>query len=193
VTAEPPPSAVVCDALESLGHEPRVLAPAVRPLAAEWALAAPAFVVELTPARLDREESHEQLVAAYGSIPAGAVAVLAADGVAAALWGEFLSRMAQEAGVAGLVTSGYVRDAAAIQELGFRAFSRGTSPLSPDGRVAVSSVGGAAEVAGVRVESGELVVADVDGVVLVPAAVQAETLQVVATLLAEEARARAAG
>jgi 4-hydroxy-4-methyl-2-oxoglutarate aldolase len=84
-------------------------------------------------------------------------------------WGEVLTTAAEARGVAGLVIDGGVRDATALEAHGFPVFSttialRGATKQRP------GTVGRPVRVGDVTVESGDWVVADADGVVVVPGA-----------------------
>ena len=98
----------------------------------------------------------------------GEVLVVDAAGAAYGYWGEVLAVAAAERGVLGLVIDGGVRDTERLQELGFPVFSsaialRGTAKDDP------GSVGEPIRVGTAPVSRGDVVVADRDGVVVVPA------------------------
>ena len=80
--------------------------------------------------------------------------------------GDLYVGMAQNAGVAGIVTDGVVRDLPGINDVGIPVFARGLSPNSPQkngpGRVGLPIV-----IGGVSVNAGDIVVGDQDGVVVV--------------------------
>jgi len=80
--------------------------------------------------------------------------------------GDLYVGMAQNAGVAGIVTDGVVRDLPGINDVGIPVFARGLSPNSPQkngpGRVGLPIV-----IGGVSVNTGDIVVGDQDGVVVV--------------------------
>ncbi|HTD02207.1 RraA family protein, partial [Undibacterium sp.] len=97
-------------------------------------------------------------------------------------WGEVLTVAAEAAGVVGLVIDGGVRDVDALAKRGFPAFARG---ISVRGTIKVSapSVGQAMLFTGIPVALGDLVVADGDGVIIVPATAAERTI------VAGEARA----
>ena len=92
-----------------------------------------------------------------------------------ALWGDKLSLRAQERGVVGLVVDGAVRDTALIEALGFPVFAVASTPTGPLTELE-GEVGSAIECGGLRVEPGDLVVGDADGVVVVRAAVAEDVL-----------------
>jgi 4-hydroxy-4-methyl-2-oxoglutarate aldolase len=98
----------------------------------------------------------------------GEVLVVDAGAVPHGYWGEVLTVAAQQRGVLGLVIDGGVRDTAQLEELAFPVFSswvalRGTAKDDP------GSVGEPITVGGAPVVRGDLVVADRDGVVVLPA------------------------
>lgn len=99
----------------------------------------------------------------------GEVVVLAAGGERGrAHCGGILAAAARRRGLAGVVVDGAVRDRAELERTGLPVFHLGTSPLKPrkDGPVQLRVP---IEVAGRRVEPGDLVAADADGVLVVPA------------------------
>ena len=151
----------------------------IRPVWPGAALAAPAYPVTCTPG--DNLAVHVAVTRA----PAGSVLVVDVGDVAdRGYWGEVLTTAAQSRGLAGLVIDGGVRDVGALERLGFPVFSR-TVALPGATKCNRGYVGTAATVAGVPVEMGDWVVGDVDGVVIVPGATLAQTI--------DAGRARAAG
>lgn len=92
-----------------------------------------------------------------------------------AVVGDLVLGMARNNGVAGFVTDGCVRDTRGIRDVGLPCFAAGVSPNSP-ARNGPGSVGTPVVLGGVAVASGDLLVADEDGVVIVPAARIAETI-----------------
>jgi 4-hydroxy-4-methyl-2-oxoglutarate aldolase len=83
-------------------------------------------------------------------------------------WGEVLTTWAESRGLAGLIIDGGVRDVAALEAHGFPVFST-TVALRGAAKTAVGSVGASAPVGGVEVHTGDWVVADADGVTVIPA------------------------
>jgi 4-hydroxy-4-methyl-2-oxoglutarate aldolase len=92
-------------------------------------------------------------------------------------WGELLTTASRARGAAGCLTDGLVRDIRLIREMSFPVFHGGIGPLDSKGRGEVAEIDTPIECAGVRVESGDLVFGDADGVVIVPGAVEAEALE----------------
>ncbi|PWJ46970.1 Regulator of RNase E activity RraA [Quadrisphaera granulorum] len=92
-----------------------------------------------------------------------------------ALMGELIAERALSLGVRGMVIDGAVRDADVLQEMGFPVWAVGTSPAGPY-KNGPGWAGRPVSVGGVVVNAGDLVAADGDGVVVVPAAQAERTL-----------------
>ena len=82
-------------------------------------------------------------------------------------FGELLATAVKHRGVRGLVIEAGVRDIAELERMQFPAWSKHVSPLGTV-KERLGTVNEAIEIAGVRVEPGDIVVADDDGVVVVP-------------------------
>ncbi|MBB6501959.1 RraA family protein [Pedobacter cryoconitis] len=91
-----------------------------------------------------------------------------------ALWGELMSTRAMKLGAAGAVVNGYSRDTKGILELGFPTFSWGgyAQDQAPRGKVIDYRV--PIEIKGIRINPGDIVVGDTDGVCIVPASAEKE-------------------
>lgn len=98
----------------------------------------------------------------------GSVLVVDAGGFAdRAVWGEVLTAAAQHRGVVGAVIDGAIRDVAAIRRRGFPIYSTAISAAGPH-KASGGEWGASVSCGGVSVNTGDLVVADEDGVVVVP-------------------------
>ena len=153
----------------------------IRPL---WApvprLAGPAYTVQCPPG--DNLMLH---AAIYRAEP-GSVIVVESGDLDYALAGGNVCAVAQRRGVAGFVVDGVIRDLGEVREAGFPVFGRGVIPI-PGTKQALGALGGSVRCGGVLVHAGDIVVADEEGVVVVPAARQAEVLDAARARLAKEA------
>jgi 4-hydroxy-4-methyl-2-oxoglutarate aldolase len=84
----------------------------------------------------------------------------------AAVIGDIFGGFARNKGVAAVVTDGLVRDLDGLEALGLPVFARGVSPNSPQ-KKGPGEIGGAITLGGLHIESGDLVVGDHDGVVVI--------------------------
>jgi regulator of RNase E activity RraA len=165
-------SAIVSDALDKLDLLHQALDPAVRPLWPAARVVGWAFPILVRADPSTPEKPYDGEMSALDALGPGDVPLFAVEpGLRAAAWGELFSCGAIGRGARGAVVDGLVRDARQTESLGFPTFARGLTPLDTYRRSVVSHYGVEALVAGVRVCPGDLVVGDVDGVVIVPAAV----------------------
>ena len=124
------------------------------------------------------EEPYTGEIGALDDIRPGEVILVAAGGSArAACWGELFSAAARARGARGTLIDGYCRDARRIAALGYPVWCRGTLPLDCKGRTAVTAWRQPAVVGGLQVRPGDLVVADDDGAVVIPAELTEETIR----------------
>jgi regulator of RNase E activity RraA len=168
----------LADVLDRLGLRSQAMAHAVRPLdTGPPSLAGRAFTIAATASDALLENPYEHELAAVDATPAGAVVVLATGGLLdVAIWGELLTtRMVARGGI-GVVTDGGVRDVAGIRRLRVPAFAAAVTPRDSFGRALVTGWGEPVSCAGVAVSPEDLVRADEDGVVVVPAELAAEAL-----------------
>ena len=136
--------------------------PRLRPAWPGASLCAPAFPVSCTPG--DNLAIHVAVTRA----PQGSVLVVDVGDVhGRGYWGEVLTTGAMARGLAGLVIDGGVRDVDALERLGFPVFSDGIV-LAGATKHSRGTAGRPTRVAGIAVAPGDWVVADVDGVVIVP-------------------------
>lgn len=108
------------------------------------------------------------LCAAVAQCQPGDVLIAATDGFAGtAVVGDLLLGIAQNRGASGFVTDGLVRDQNDIEALGFACFAIGATPNSPV-RNGPGTVGLPIQCGGLRIETGDIIIGDRDGVVVVP-------------------------
>jgi 4-hydroxy-4-methyl-2-oxoglutarate aldolase len=175
-------SALASDALDEVGLRDRVLSPGLLPLGPGTVLSGPVLtvLVETTTSVRDPDDPYRSEIDAVAQLRPGHVPLYSApEGNRAALWGELFSRAALAKGALGAVVDGYVRDCRRVRAAGFPVFARGASPLDTRARARVCAVGDELEVCGVTVASGDFVVADDDGVVVVPSAALTDVARLV--------------
>lgn len=141
-----------------------------------------AFTVRFIPAREDLAtpaswSSPKSTRAAIEEMPAGCIAAIDANGVKdAGFWGDILCARMAVRGVAGLVSDGAVRDLAGVLSTGLPVWANGTAaPPSVAGLTFVDwqqPIG----CGGVAVFPGDVIVADGDGAVVIPAALFEEVV-----------------
>ena len=163
---------VVADVLDKLGFRNQSLHPRVRPLWPEAKAAGFALTVQTVPARETVPAApYAGELAAVDSLLAGDMLVVSESGTS--FWGELLSTAAKYRGCRGVVLDGPTRDSRAILAMGFPVFHVGFHPADSLGRLDVVGHNIPVSCGGVLVYPGDLVLADHDGVVVVPFAAAA--------------------
>ncbi|MGY3203289.1 RraA family protein [Streptomyces sp. TE5632] len=152
----------------------------IRPLWDAPRVAGPACTVRCEPG--DNLMLH---AAVYRAEP-GSVIVVESGDVDHALAGGNVCAVAQRRGVAAFVVDGVIRDLGEVREAGFPVFARGVIPI-PGTKEKIGALGEPARVGGVLVHPGDIVVADEEGIVVVPAAREEDILTAARSRLAKEA------
>lgn len=102
-----------------------------------------------------------------------------------ALIGELMATAMIARGAVGAVADGYIRDSEGILTLDFPVYSRGSYAQDQRGRGIVMDYRVPIEIGGITIEPGDIVIADVDGVLIVPQEAEVEVF----TLALAKARA----
>jgi 4-hydroxy-4-methyl-2-oxoglutarate aldolase len=185
--------AVISDILDSMGFRDQVLQPGVAPAQPDPSrvLVGRAATVLVGPQYEVVDQPYTNQIAAIDALQPGDVVVSGVGGMTnVAVWGELFSNAAKARGARGFLTDGCHRDTRMVLDLGFPVFSRGPRPVDISGRGTVISIGRPVEVAGVVVHPGDVVFAEVDGVVIIPHAVAEETMSRAFEKVAKEDGAR---
>jgi 4-hydroxy-4-methyl-2-oxoglutarate aldolase len=171
-------TAILSDSLDAAGLRHQVLQRRLEPLVPGSRAFGRAVTVQFAPSLdADPDDPYRDAIDFIDSIGAGQIVVIATDDSnESAFWGELFSAAAVGAGAVGVVTDGNLRDTDKIAGLGFLAFSRSRRPIDYRGRMRVIDSGAAVTVAGVVIHPGDLVMADDDGVVVVPRSREAQVL-----------------
>jgi 3-hexulose-6-phosphate synthase/6-phospho-3-hexuloisomerase len=119
----------------------------------------------------------------------GDVIVIDAGGVGPALWGELATHSSIQKGVAGVVIDGAIRDSDDIVDLKFPAFSRLVMPNAGEPK-GFGEIGVPVTVANMKVEPGDWLLGDGDGVVVLPRAIAVEYANRAMDVLEKENRIR---
>ena len=169
--------AVVSDALDSLGlrnQSPRV---SLRPFTLETLLVGRCKTTLWADMFHPDPRPYELELQAVDSCQPDDVLIAAAGGsVHSALWGELLSTACRNSGCIGAIVDGAVRDIRPMREMQFPVFARAAAVYDSLHRQRVIDVDVPVEIAGVRFSPGDLVFADLDGVVVVPREVEHEAI-----------------
>lgn len=187
-------TSVIGDVLDVAGLTHQFLPPAIRSLHPDTMLVGRAMPVLEADccgdmvASQGRPDSFGLMLRALDGLQPGDVYITTGASPRYALWGGLMSSRAAALGAAGAVLDGFHRDTREIRQLGFPVFSAGSYAQDQRLRGRVIDFGCTIEFPNaVRVEPGDIVVGDVDGVVIIPKAhAEAVVADAVAKVEAEE-------
>jgi len=181
-------SAMLSDALDECGLRAQVLETRLAPVVPGSRAFGRAATARFEPSDADRpDDPYGAAIDFISGLRAGELVVIAtSDSNASAFWGELFSAAAIGAGAVGTVTDGNLRDTPKIAALGYPAFSRSRRPIDYRRRMAITGVRQTVAIGGVQIADGDLVLADDDGVVVVPRAREAEVLDAARRRAAQE-------
>src|SRR5688500_7703950 len=170
--------ASVSDAIEQLYGERAYMSHDMRPLS-PVKFAGPAVTVQLKKEEhKDGAKASQGMLDAIDDSPAGSVYVMVVeDGADYAGIGGLMATAMKYRGFAGAIIDGSVRDTPQIRKLQFPVFSKGVAPSTTINHYRFAGVNGPVTCAGVKVNAGDIVSADEDGVVVIPAARAEEVLK----------------
>lgn len=102
-------------------------------------------------------------------------------------WGEIVTYAALQKGVAGVIVDGTVRDVDATEKLGFPVYAKGIVNRTARNRNVQGDYNCTVSIGGLQVNPGEIVVADINGIVVIPVDRAREVLSVVQDMEQKEA------
>lgn len=187
-------TAVVSDALDAEGYRHQSLLPDIRPLDEKLVLAGRAKTALWEPVDPNKPKPanpYEKEIEYLDSGKPGDVFVMSVGRHPEIVpWGELLSTSCKCRGARGLVADGLVRDTRHIIQMKLPVFCTGRRPLDSAGRGHVVAYDSAIVIDGVNIEPGDLILADADGVVVIPRKVETQVLERAWLKVAGENRTR---
>ena len=180
-------TASVADAVDKIAGRRGFMDHAVKPRINETKLIGPAVTVQEGPT--DEVLPPQLALDAIDESPAGSVIVIAINGEAdVAIWGGLMTAGAVVNGLAGAVLDGGVRDVTEIRrDFDFPVYARSVTPASTLGRFKTVAAGVPVVCGGITVHPDDLIVADLDGVVVVPQEHVAAVLEMATDIEKKEA------
>lgn len=184
-------TAVVADSLDELGYHDCAMSERIRPVAHDYCFAGWARTISCMDVHYLPPDPYAKEIEAVDSIRPGEVVVVSTgQSRRSGPWGELLSTAAVARGARGAVIDGLVRDVKRIEQLGFPVFAVGIKPVDSKGRGQVIEYGVPVECGGILVSPGDLIFADYDGVVVVPANIVPEVIRLASEKASREDHSR---
>jgi len=174
----------VADALDKVGVRGAVIG--IRPMYDCPKIAGKAVTIKITAAGMVKSKHHLGVQAIHAAEPGDVIIIDNRGDLYNNCWGEILAMGAKMKGVAGVVVDGAARDIDACKEFGFPVYARGTVPITARGRIMEESFNEVIRVGEVQVRPGDIVMADVNGVVIIPVEKFDEVLEAAAQIQQKE-------
>ena len=184
---------VVYDVMRGLGHTDCILPPSIVPLDLGMVAAGPVFTVRGRPdATVSAHESLLRWTELLARAPAGHVVMVQGNDHERALMGELSAETLQFRGVRGYIVDGGCRDTAFIRRLGFPVFCDKATPRDIVSAWIPVAYDEPISYGQVVVRPGDHVLADCDGIVVIPGAIAASVIDAAIAAMSTEDKVRAA-
>jgi regulator of RNase E activity RraA len=178
-------TAVVGDILDTMGYQHQFLPPGIMPLDKRMRVVGRAMPVLEADVFAASRESVGPLAAkpfgllfeALDDLKPDEIYIATGSSLRYALWGGLMSTRAIHLEAAGAVLDGFVRDTNEIEALGFNVFCRGAYAQDQGPRGKVIDYRTPIEIEGIRIEPGDLLFGDREGVLVIPRAVETEAIE----------------
>jgi regulator of RNase E activity RraA len=159
----------VFDVLRNMGYPNQVLPAEIRPVNLHHKIAGRAYTIEgQIDKTIDKHTSLLKWCEMLSSAPSDYVMICQPNDKTVAHMGELSSETLTYKKVRGYIVDGGCRDSAFIEKIGFPVFCKYFTPRDVVATWAVTALGQPIEIGGVKIETGDYVLADRDGVVIVP-------------------------
>lgn len=178
-------NATLSDALDRLGIEGQGVG--LMPFDRQLRLAGPAFTIRMVPVGLSGGSVGDYI----DEVEPGQIVVIDNGGrLDTTVWGDILTLVASDRGIGGTVIDGVCRDIELSIERRYPIFARANTMRTGKDRVTADAYNQTVQLADVRVASGDWVVGDADGVVVIPLQRLSQVLDVAQEISAAEDRIR---
>jgi len=154
------------DAMDKVGVRGAVIG--IRPMYDCPRIVGRAVTIKITAAGMMKSKHHLGVQAIDSSEEGDIIVIDNRGDLNNNCWGEVLSMGAKMKGVSGVVVDGAARDIDMCKEFKFPVYARGTIPITARGRIMQESFNEVIRIGDVQVRPGDIVIADVNGVVVIP-------------------------
>ena len=154
------------DAMDKVGVRGAVIG--IRPMYACPRIVGRAVTIKVTAAGMMKSKHHLGVQAIDSSEEGDIIVIDNRGDLNNNCWGEVLSMGAKMKGVSGVVVDGAARDIDMCNEFEFPVYARGTIPITARGRIMQESFNEVIRIGDVQVRPGDIVMADINGVVVIP-------------------------
>lgn len=156
----------ISDALDKVGINGAVSG--IRPMYNCPRVTGRAVTIKITAAGMLKSEHHLGVHAIEAAHEGDVIVIDNHGDLKNNCWGEILSMGAKMKGVSGVVVDGAARDVDMCEEFEFPVYARGTVPITARGRIMQESFNQVVRIGDVQVRPGDIVMADINGIVFIP-------------------------
>jgi regulator of RNase E activity RraA len=181
-------AAVFSDVLDEMGYPSQAVSPdtLIRPLC-ETFVSAGRAVTLLNAPDTNEEEPYDLVIKCIDSLSPGSILVTTGKAhLTTGIMGELTATALRVKRCRGAIVNGYTRDSRKLISMGYPTFAWGSSPIDTTGRVRVVDYNIPITIGGVDVTPGDLVFADLDGIMVIPRAVEKEVIDKVVERVSTE-------
>jgi 4-hydroxy-4-methyl-2-oxoglutarate aldolase len=171
-------SAVISDILDDMGIRDHTLSNQIHPIRGDMVLAGRAMPIVASKTFEVSEEPYALTIEVLDSLKPDQVPLIVTNNDSStALWGELFSTASRARGARGTVMEGLARDTRKVLEMGYPLFCTGTMPTDSKGRAEFIKYGHQVRCGDATVRPGDILFADLDGIVAIPSDVEDEVIE----------------
>lgn len=186
-------SGAAYDVLRAHGYPNQVLPRDIKPLMAAKTLAGPVFTVEGKACEgVGEHESLLEWTRMLTKSPSGHVVICQPNDDISSHMGELSSETFVFRGILGYIVDGGARDTAFISKLGFPLYYKYTTPVDIVNKWVPTAYNETITIGGVKIKGGDYVLADIDGVVIIPSEIAEEITTAIEVCMQTENKVRTA-
>lgn len=172
-------AAAFSDIMDEMGFRKQVVSPdaGIKPLKHHYVAMGRAVTLLNSPDK-NENDPYDLVIRCIDAMSSGTILVTTGtEHLETGIMGELTATALRVNGCRGAVVHGYTRDARKLIEMDYPTFAWGSSPIDTTGRARVVETNIPITIGGVTVAPGEMVYADMDGIVAIPEAIEKEVVK----------------
>lgn len=169
--------AVIGDILDGFKRYHQILPPSIKAMKHGQVIVGRAMTVLMSDVFGEQKKPFGRLTEALDQLRKNEVYICTGGTNRCAYWGELLTTTAKARGAVGAIIDGYHRDTRQVEKIDWPVFSKGSFAQDSGVRTQVLDYRCSIEIQDVTINSGDLLVADLDGVVVIPKELEKEVIE----------------
>ncbi len=169
---------VLCDMLDTIGYSHQYLPCDIQGLRLTDIMVGRAFTTVIADVYEEQKEPLGQLPNAIDAIKEDQIYVVTGGGNRCSYYGEMMTATIKKNGAVGALVDGYIRDTKQVLEQNFPVFSKGRNAMGSIYRNVVIDYNCKVEIGNIAINPGDLIFGDIDGVVVIPKAIEEKAISI---------------